>query len=99
MGGEMPVFFCRWPDGDFSIVEAEDEIAAVESLDEFANADGLSLVELPDFRFAMTFRLNDEGDFVFDSVSEYIDEKFWGMYPRLWAAQEKGMDAIKRAVD
>jgi hypothetical protein len=45
----VPVYFCRWPNGDLSIVSAPNREEAVVRLDEFGNADG---VELELTRFA-----------------------------------------------
>lgn len=94
----MPVFFCRWPNGDFSVVEAVGEPDAIEALDEFANADGLELIEVEDFRLAMDFRLSGDGTFILDQIGERIHKTFWSMYPKLEAALEKGQAVIQRAV-
>ena len=36
----MPVYICRWPNGDFSIVSAVNKQRAIELLDEVGNAEG-----------------------------------------------------------
>jgi len=56
----MAMFLCRWSNGDFSIVDADDEDHAVELLDEFANADSAKIVPMLDCMF--DFRLNDRGE-------------------------------------
>lgn len=94
----MPVFFCRWPNGDFSLVEAIGEEDAVEALDEFGNADGLQLIEVEDFRLALDFRLSDDGAFILDQIGDHTSTTFWRMYPKLEAAQEKGRRAVEKAV-
>ena len=56
----MAMFLCRWSNGDFSIVDADDEDHAVELLDEFANADSAKIIPMLDCMF--DFRLNDRGE-------------------------------------
>lgn len=61
----MPLFLCRWPNGDLSFVNAEDEEEAVDRLEEVGAADDPAaiLVEFPEFM--MHFKLPDqmaEGD-------------------------------------
>ena len=55
----MPVFLCRWPNGDISIVAARNKDDAIEKLDEFGNADHADLFQLPDFM--IDFTLKDDG--------------------------------------
>ena len=55
----MPVFLCRWPNGDISIVAARNKDDAIEKLDEFGNADHADLFQLPDFM--VDFTLKDGG--------------------------------------
>jgi hypothetical protein len=56
----MAMFLCRWSNGDFSIVDADDEDHAVELLDEFANAHSAKIIPMLDCMF--DFRLNDRGE-------------------------------------
>jgi hypothetical protein len=56
---EMALYLCRWEDGDFSVVQANNKEHAVEMLDEVANAEGLPLYTIADFM--AHFRLTDEG--------------------------------------
>ncbi len=78
----MPAFFCRWPNGDFSIVEAAGEDDAIEALDEFGNADGLQLVEVEDSRLAMNFKLEDDGSFVLDQIGDQHLRKILAHVPQ-----------------
>ena len=57
----MPIYMCRWPNGDFSFVLAANQQEAVETLDEIDNAEGcpLSVVE----EFMVHFRLEEDGSF------------------------------------
>ena len=55
----MALYLCRWENGDFSVVQANNKEHAVEMLDEVANAEGLPLYAITDFM--AHFRLTDEG--------------------------------------
>jgi len=95
----MPVFFCRWPNGDFSMVEATDQGDAVEALDEVGNADGVPLFEVEDFRLFMSFKLCDDGQFVLEHVGDHMTQLFWEcMYPVLYDAQDSDDRTIHKAV-
>lgn len=79
----MPVYFCRWPNGDLSIVAAPNRAEAVVLLDEFGNADGAELVQIGEF--LADFKLNDLGnlelsEFGEDTHSRIMEEG----YPVLW---------------
>ena len=56
----MPLYLCRWENGDFSIVQARSKDHALEMLDEIDNAEGLPLYPITD-NFMAHFRLTDEG--------------------------------------
>ena len=55
----MPIFLCRWPNGEVSIVSAANKNDAIVALDEFDNADHAYISQMPEF--LVDFRLNDEG--------------------------------------
>ena len=88
----MPVFLCRWPNGDLSIVNAEDEEEAAARLEETGDAEDPAaiLVEFP--KFMMHFKLPEkivEGDdlnallppLIFDGfdwdTDEFLAEQFY----------------------
>ena len=56
----MPVYACRWPNGDFSVVQALDKEAAIIKLDEMDNAEGCPLIKLDECQ--VHFRLTDDGE-------------------------------------
>ena len=56
----MRLFVCRWPNGDFSIVSAQDREDAVIQLDEWGNAEQARL--WPMETCMIDFRLNDSGE-------------------------------------
>ena len=43
---QMPVYVCRWPNGDCSVVQARTKQAAIIKLDEMDNAEGCPLIRL-----------------------------------------------------
>jgi hypothetical protein len=55
----MPLYVCRWGNGDFSVAQATNKDHAIEMLDEVANAEGLPLYAIRDFM--VHFRLTDNG--------------------------------------
>jgi hypothetical protein len=68
----MPIFLCRWPNGEFSIVNATSKGNAIELLDEWANAESAKIIRMPDCMF--DFRLNDRGDIELSGIGEATEE-------------------------
>jgi hypothetical protein len=78
----MPLFMCRWEDGDCSFVSAPTKDAAVQYLDEIGNADGSHLTAIRDFM--VHFELTSEGKLQFHSFGELLqDTIFEKAYPLL----------------
>lgn len=83
----MPVFLCRWPNGDISIAAARTKDDMIEKLDEFGNADHADLFQLRDFMVDFTLkddgglRLSDFGESGFGEVA--IQEIMDKAYPEL----------------
>ncbi len=77
----MPVFMCRWPNGDFSFVSARSKSEAVETLDEIDNAEGCALSVVEDFM--VHFRLDDDGSFEHEGFGEVTENTIWKEYPNL----------------
>ena len=91
----MPLFLCRWPNGDCSIVAARDREAAIDLLDnEVGDAESLPLYRLagdflvnPELRNDGRFELDGDQPFSSDLASEILRR----VYPLLDAAlQETG---------
>jgi hypothetical protein len=55
----MPLYLCRWPNSDVSVVQARNKTEAIIRLDEFENAEGAQIIRLSDF--LVDFHLSDEG--------------------------------------
>jgi hypothetical protein len=56
----MPVYICRWQNGDFSAVSASSRAEAIELLDEVGNAEVCELFAVKNFM--VHFRLKEETD-------------------------------------
>ncbi len=104
----MPVFLCRWPNGDFSVVKAANKDQAVEFLDEVGNAEGCPVKAIKDFM--VHFGLADDGEFELQGYGEMTREHVMRLgYPLLADAiraaysdrmsAEEGRKAIRQAVD
>lgn len=78
----MPLFMCRWENGDCSFVSAPTKDAAIQYLDEIGNAEGSQLTALPDFM--VHFELTPEGKLRFQSFGEVAEQAiFEKAYPLL----------------
>lgn len=89
----VPLFLCRWPNGDCSVVLARDKANAIEKLDEVANAEGCPMIELSAAQ--VHFALTDEGRLVLDGFGDETErEIFEFCYPELDAALAAGKDIV-----
>ena len=87
----MPIFLCRWPSGDCSIVSARTKSEAIERLDEVANAEGCPITQLDHLQ--VHFALTDEGHLALEGLGEEAeDEIFEFCYPELEQALADGDD-------
>jgi len=77
----MPVFMCRWPNGDCSFVSARNKSKAIEALDEIANAEGCPLSVVEDFM--VHFRLEEDGSFEHEGFGEATENTVWKDFPIL----------------
>ena len=64
----MPLYLCRWPNGDASVVMARNKTDAIIQLDEFENAEYAEISRLNEF--LVDFALNDEGRLELAGVGE-----------------------------
>lgn len=62
------MYLCRWPNGEFSIVNAATKDDAIVFLDEWGNAEQASLQRMPDCMF--DFRLRDDGEIELADIGE-----------------------------
>ena len=109
----MPLFLCRWLNGDCSVVWARTTDDAIVELDQVANAEGCPMTEVQTFQ--LHFALTDRGDLVLEGFGEGTKEEMVSLaYPVLdqalqeaWAYEDcdgyeslpaEGRSAITRAV-
>ena len=78
----MPLFLCRWPNGDCSVVLARTKEDAIVELDQVANAEGCPITQVQTFQ--AHFTLTDRGELVLDGFGEGTKEEMvsWA-YPLL----------------
>ena len=95
----MAVFLCRWPNGEFSIVNATSKEVAIERLDEWGNAEQASLTRMRDCMF--DFRLTDKGEIELAGIGEVTyDRILTSCYPELCKALPTGDGSkIRKAVE
>jgi hypothetical protein len=90
----VPVFLCRWPNGDCSVVMARSKADAVEKLDEVANAEGCPMVELSEAQ--VHFALTDDGQLVLDGLGEDTEQNIFEFcYPALREALAARKDVVR----
>ncbi len=89
----MPIFMCRWPNGDFSFVSARDKSKAIEALDEIANAEGCPISVVEDFM--VHFRLEEDGTFELDGFGEVTENTIWKEYPILDETLDRVFQEVK----
>lgn len=95
----MPIFLCRWPNGDVSIVSARNKDDAIEVLDEFDNADYAYISELKE-QFLVNFRLNDDDQLELNEFGEStLNEIMETAFPKLEKTRSEDPAVIRQAVE
>jgi len=89
----MPVYKCRWANGDFSFVSAASQQEAVEALDEIGNAEGCPLSVVEDFM--VHFHLDEDGTFGLEGFGEVTEQAIWQDYPVLDKTFDRIFEEIK----
>lgn len=78
----MPLFLCRWPNGDCSVVWARSKDDAIVELDQIGNADGCPLAQMRTFQLHLA--LTDRGDLQLEGFGEATREAIFSFaYPLL----------------
>jgi hypothetical protein len=106
----MPIFMCRWPNGDVSFLSARNKEDAIIMLDEWDKAELAELRQIRDFM--VDFRLTDRGELGFQSFGEDCQNEIWERaYPILAKALDDapinvageptpaGKSSIRKAVE
>ena len=89
----MPVYKCRWANGDFSFVSAASQQEAIEALDEIGNAEGCPLSVVEDFM--VHFHLEEDGTFQLEGFGEVTEQAIWQDYPVLDKTFDRIFEEIK----
>ena len=107
----MAIYLCRWPNGDFSIVNARTKAEVIELLDEWGNAEQAFLTRMTDCMF--DFRLGDDGQIELadtgESTHDFVMETCYPELNKAVATAEwdetglghsaKGLEQIREAVE
>ena len=107
----MAIYLCRWPNGEFSIVNAKTKRDAIELLDQWGNAEQAFLTLMTDCMF--DFRLGDDGQIELadlgESTHDCIMETCYPELDKAFATAEwdetglghsaKGSEQIREAVE
>jgi hypothetical protein len=107
----MAIYLCRWPNGEFSIVNAPTKNDAIILLDEWGNAEQASLTRIRDCM--LDFRLADNGEIELAQIGEvthdFIMETCYPELDKTLASAEwdetgtdysaKGREQIQAAVE
>ena len=81
----MPLFLCRWPNGDCSVVLARTKGEAIIELDQVGNAEGCPITQVRTFQ--IQFALTDRGDLALERFGEGTKEDVISFaYPLLESA-------------
>jgi hypothetical protein len=86
----MAIYLCRWPNGDFSIVNATTKTEAIELLDEWGNAERATISRMTDCMF--DFKLGDDGHFELVDVGECTRD---GVIERCYPELNKALAAVE----
>src|SRR5215510_15167756 len=90
----MPLYLCRWPNGDCSVVWARNKEEAIIELDQVGNAEGCPLIPLREFQLHL--QLTEEGTLEYEALGEGAKERFLSLaYPIL----EKTLHEIYAEMD
>jgi hypothetical protein len=68
----MPLFLCRWPNGDCSVVLARTRDDAIIELDQVGNAEGCPITQVRTFQ--IHFVLTDRGELALEGFGEGTKE-------------------------
>lgn len=92
----MPIYMCRWPNGDLSFVSAPSKDDAIVMLDEWDNADVADLQ--PVDNFMVDFRLTDDGELKLNNLGEDTYADVWQRaYPAIGELRAEPAEAEIRA--
>lgn len=81
----MPLFLCRWPNGDCSVVWAPHKESAIGELDQVGNAEACPMRQIRSFQ--IHFGLNEHGQLMLEAFGEGTQDEIVSFaYPVLGQA-------------
>ena len=95
-GSSVPLFLCRWPNGDCSFVAARNKTEAIVALDEVGNAESAQLFAVPNFMLHLA--LKDDGDLEFQAFGELTQASIEKAYPFLSEARQQEMEPTEQQI-
>lgn len=72
-GDDMPLFLCRWPNGDCSVVWAPRKEDAIVELDQVGNAEACTITQVCSFQ--VHFVLNEQGKLMLEALGEGTEKQ------------------------
>jgi len=85
----MKLFFCKWPDGDVSIVAAKSAVDASLVVDEIGTIDPAAVHEITEGGFFLTLRCTSTGKIeLADEHGELTEELFDEWFPKRSESEE-----------
>ncbi|MDP2321899.1 MAG: hypothetical protein Q8O42_21485 [Acidobacteriota bacterium] len=69
----MPLFLCRWPNGDCSVVWAPHKADAIVELDQVGNAETCPITQVRSFQ--VHFVLNEQGKLMLEALGEDTEKE------------------------
>jgi hypothetical protein len=92
----MPLFICRWPNGDFSAVSAASRDEAVELLDEAGNADSAEIFTMKNFmvHFRLKEQVTSAGDGMPVELEEFGEETMNVVWDRVYPVFDKAFGSV-----
>src|ERR1017187_8434760 len=103
----MPIYLCRWSNGDVSLAAGESEVEVADVLDEVYNPDAAELMQI-DHAIAVHFKLGtrpgEEGTLPlrFESMSEQLEssiyERAYPVYNEVYAKPDPKVNELTEAL-
>jgi hypothetical protein len=92
----MPLFICRWQNGDFSVVNAASRDEAMELLDEVGNADVAALFTAKNFmaHFQLKTEIDNAEDGMPVELEGFGEETFEMICRRIYPVYDKASSSV-----
>jgi hypothetical protein len=91
----MPLFLCRWPNGDCSVVLARTKADAIVELDQVGNAEDCPITRVR--RFQLQFALTDRGELALERFGDGTKEEVRAAIARAVEQERSRLDREETA--